>query len=56
MMGFSQINGQTVGGNPIYGHPGSQIPKVWPQMMPNIGIMQITFQFGSLDNAKYPQK
>jgi hypothetical protein len=24
-------------------------------MTPNIGIMQITSQFGSLDNAKYPQ-
>jgi hypothetical protein len=32
--------------------PGGQIPKFWPKMTPNIGIMQITSQFGPFDNAK----
>ncbi len=32
--------------------PGGQIPNFWPKMDPNIGIMQITSQFGPFDNAK----
>ncbi len=32
--------------------PGGQIPKFGPKMTPNIGIMQITCQFGPFDNAK----
>jgi hypothetical protein len=35
--------------------PGGQIPKFWQKMTPNIGIMQITAQFGPSDNAKYPR-
>ena len=31
---------------------GVQIPKYWPKIMPNIGIMQITSQFGPFDNTK----
>ena len=31
--------------------PGGQIPKFWPKMTPNIGIIQITSQFGPFDNA-----
>ncbi len=36
--------------------PGGQIPKFWQNSTPNIGIMEITYQFGPFDNAKYPQK
>ena len=32
--------------------PGGQIPKFWPKITPNIGIIQITSQFGPFDNAK----
>jgi hypothetical protein len=39
-------------GNPTYGYPVGQIPKFWPKIMPNIGIMQITSQLGPFDNAK----
>jgi hypothetical protein len=49
---FFKINCQTVGVNPIYGNPGGQISIFWPKMTTNIGIMQITYQFGPFDNAK----
>ena len=32
--------------------PGGQIPKYLPNMTENIGIMQITSQFGPFDNLK----
>ena len=44
-----------MGGNPIHGDPGCQIPIFWPKMTPNIGIIQITSLFGPFDNAKLPQ-
>ena len=38
---------------PRYMHPGGgQIPKFGPKMTPNIGIMQITSQFGPFDDAE----
>ncbi len=52
MMVFIQNELENSGGNPIYGHPGVQIHKFWPKMTPNIGIMQIIYQFGPFDNAK----
>ncbi len=37
-------------------NPGGQIPKVWPKIMTNIGIMPTTSQFGPFNNTQYPQK
>ena len=34
------------------GTQGGQIPKYWPKITPNIGIMQITQYFGPFDNTK----
>jgi hypothetical protein len=35
---------------------GGQIPKFLPKTIPNIGIIQITSQFGPFDNTKYYHK
>ncbi len=40
------------GGNPIYGHLGRSNTHFLPKMNPNIGLMQITSQFGPFDNVK----
>ena len=52
MMGFLQNELQNSGGNPIYGHPGGSNTQILTKMTPNIGIIQITSQFGPFDNAK----
>ena len=37
---FFKIKHQTLRGNPIYGHPGGEIPKCLPKITPNTGIMK----------------
>ena len=39
-------------GNHILHQPEDQIPRFNKKMTPNIGIIQITSQFGPFDNAK----
>ena len=51
MMVFLQNKCQNSGGKPIYRHPGGQIPKCWPKMTSNMGIMQINSQFESFDST-----
>ena len=42
--------------NNVWGHPNSQVQKVGPKMTRNIGIMQITYQFGPFCNVKKLKK
>ncbi len=48
---YFKMKWQTVGVTPYMFTPGGQIPKILTKIYPNIGIMQITFQFGAFDNA-----
>jgi len=49
---MSSINCKTAGVILYRGTPGGQIPKFWPKMIPNIGIMSITSLFGLFDSTK----
>ena len=41
------MNGKTVGGNPIYGHPGGQTHKYWQKLTPDMGIMQMAWYYAN---------
>ena len=49
---MSSINCKTVGVILYREPPGGQIPKFWPKIIPNIGIMSITSLFGLFDSTK----
>ena len=52
LMVFIQNSLKPAGVTPTYKHPGGQITKFSPKITPNIGIMQITSQFGAFDDTK----